>query len=101
MDLQIRFYDDTVRVVLTRYHDSRFVYCPNAINLCNEIIDGIKNLDQAKMSMLGMDGPNVNWLIFDKLNGEREKHNQSPLYNTGSCELHSIHAAFETGMISC
>ena len=73
MDLQIRFYDDTVGEVLTRYLDSRFVYRPNVVNLCNEIIDAIKNLDQAKMSMLGMTGPNFNWLIFDKLNGEREK----------------------------
>ena len=84
MDLQIRFYDDTVGEVLTRYLDSRFVYRPNA-----------------KMSMLGMDGPNVNWLIFDKLNGQHEKHNHSPLYNFGSCGLHFIHGAFETGMISC
>ena len=53
------------------------------------------------MSMLGMDGPNVNWLIFDKLNGEREKHNHSPLYNIDSCRLYSIHGAFETGTISC
>ena len=101
MDLQLRFYDDTVGEVLTRYLDSRFVYRPNAVNLCNEIIDAIKNLDQVKISMLGMDGPNVNWLIFDKLNGEREKHNHLSLYNIGSCGLHSIHGAFETGMISC
>ena len=101
MDLQIRFYDDTVREVLARYLDSRFVSRPNAVNLCNEIIDAIKNLDQAKMSILRIDGPNVNWLIFDKLNGEREKHHHWPLYNIGSCGLHSIHRAFETGMISC
>ena len=100
MDLQIRFYDDTVEV-LTRYLDSRFVNRPNAVNLCNETIDAIKNLDQAKMLMLRMDGPNFNLLIFVKLNGEREKHYHSPLYNIGSCGLHSIHGAFETGMISC
>ena len=29
------------------------------------------------------------------------KNNHSPLYNIGSCGLHSIHGAFETGMISC
>ena len=101
MDLQIRFFVDTVGEVLTRFFDSCFVYCPNAVNLCNEIIDGIKNLDQAKMSMLEMDGPNVNCVIFDKLNGEREKHNHSSLYNMVSCGLHSIHGAFKTGMISC
>ena len=72
MDLQICFYDDTVEV-LTRHLYSRFVYRPNAVNLCNKITDAIKNLDQAKMSMLGMDGPNVDRLIFDKLNGDCEK----------------------------
>ena len=35
MDLQIRFYDNTVGEVLTRYLDSRFVYRPNAVNLRN------------------------------------------------------------------
>ena len=69
MDLQIHFYDDTVGEVLTKYLGSRFVYHPNAVNLCNEIIDAVKNLDQ----VLGIDGPNVNWLIFDKLNGECKK----------------------------
>ena len=101
MDLQIHFCDDTVGEVLTRYLDSRFVYHPNAVNLCNEIIYAMKNLDQAKMSMLGMDGPNNNWQIFDKLNGEREKHNPSSLHNIGSCGHDSIHGAFKTGMISC
>ena len=81
MGLQVRFYDDTVEEVLTRYLDSCSLYCLNAVNLSNEIIDAINNLDQAKISMLGMDGPNVNWLIFDKLNRERKKHNHSPLYN--------------------
>ena len=31
---------------------------------------------------------------------QREKHNYSPLFNVGSCGLHSIHGDFETGMNS-
>ena len=31
---------------------------------------------------------------------QREKHNHAPLFNVGNCGLHSIHGAFETGMIS-
>lgn len=101
MDLQIRFFNNVTGRVATRYLDSRFVYRPNAVNLSIEMIDSIKELDSAKLSMIGMDGPNVNWLICDKLNSEREKHNQSQLYNIGSCGLHSIHNAFETGMSAC
>ena len=47
-----------------------------------------------------MDGTNVNWCFFDKINAERKKHNHGPLSNVGSCSLHSIHGAFETGMTS-
>ena len=52
------------------------------------------------MIMLGMDGPNVNWCVFDKINEEREKHNYAPLFNVGICGLHLIHGAFETGITS-
>ena len=52
------------------------------------------------MIMLGMDGPNVNWCIFNKINKEREEHNHAALCIIGSCGLHQIHGAFEKGVIS-
>ena len=80
--------------------DSSFVFCPNANVLPGEIINSIKDFDALRMIMLGMDGPNVKWCVFDKTHAEREKHNHAPLFNVGSCGLHSIHGAFETGMTS-
>ena len=100
MDLQLRFFDNVKGEVITRYFDSRFVYRPNAVNLTNEIIDSIKEFDAIKMTMLGMDGPNVNWAIFEKVNKERETHEHPPLHNIGSCGLHSIHGAFESGILA-
>ena len=100
MDIRIRFYDADSGTVSTRYVDSRFVFHPNASVLSGEIINPIKDLDVSGMIMPGMDGPIVNWCAFDKINAEREKHNYAPLFNVGSCSLHSIHGAFETGMTS-
>ena len=68
--------------------------------LSGEIINSIEDLDASRMIMLGMDGLNVNWCVFDKINVEREKHNHAPLFNVCSCGLHTIHGAFETGMTS-
>ena len=100
MDIHIRFYDVDSGTISTRYLDSRFVFRPNANVLSGEIINAIKDLDGSRMIMLGMDGPDVNWCVFGKINAEREKHNHAPLFNVGSCDLHSIHGAFETGMTS-
>lgn len=72
MDLQIRFYDNTTGEAWSRYLDSRLVYQPNAVNLADNMTNSTKNLDSAKM-LIEIDGPNVNWPIFDKRNGELEK----------------------------
>ena len=36
-----------------------------------EMISSIKDLNASRMIMLGMDGPNVNWCVFDKINVEK------------------------------
>ena len=64
MDAQIRLFDDSDGKVVTHYFGSRFVYRPNAAALVEQILDVIKDIDASKVTMLGMDGPNVNWLIL-------------------------------------
>ena len=47
-----------------RYLDS-FVYDPNVANLSNKIIDSLmESDDKSKLTMLGMDGQNVNRAQF-------------------------------------
>ena len=98
MDICILFYDVDSGTISTRYLDSHFVFHLNSNVLYGEIINSIKDLYASRI-ILGMDGHNVNWCVFDKINAEREKHNHAPLFNVGSyCGLHSIHGAFEIGM---
>ena len=73
MDIHIRFYDVDSATICTRYLDSHFVFRPNTNVLSGEIINSVKDLDASRMIMLGMDGPNVYWCVFDKINAEREK----------------------------
>ena len=49
------------------------------------------------MIQLPMDGPNINWKIFDLLKSYREDAEWSSLLNLGSCSLLIVHGAFQTG----
>ena len=71
MNLQIRFCDKTRGEASTSCFDSCFVFRLDIVNLCNEMTIATKNLDPAKMLMIGIYEPNMNWLIFDKMNGEQ------------------------------
>ena len=99
MDIHISFYDVDSGTISTRYLDSCFVFHRNTNVLSGEIINSIKDLDASRKIMLGMDGLNVNWCVFDKISAEKEKYH-APLFNVGSCDLHLIHGVFETGVTS-
>ena len=64
MESHICFYDVDSGTISTRYLDSRFVFCPNASVLSDEIINSIKDLDVPRMIMLRMDGPNLIAMSF-------------------------------------
>ena len=49
------------------------------------------------MVQISMDGPNVNWSLFKKVEEERKLKNLPQLINIGSCALHIVHGAFENG----
>ena len=64
MESHICFYDVDSGTISTRYLHSRFVFCPNASVLSDEIINSIKDLDVPRMIMLRMDGPNLIGMSF-------------------------------------
>ena len=44
-----------------------------------------------------MDGPNVNWKMYEKITKERSANEQYPgLTVVGSCSLHVVHGFFRT-----
>ena len=42
---------------------------------------------------LSMDGPNVNWSLFESLNDHLRDEHGFTLLNVGSCGLHTLHNA--------
>ena len=72
--MMIRFWDKETIQVETRYFDSRFFKRLNADNILSELLNSISNLPEKNILVLSMDGPNINWSIFGKLNAHREKN---------------------------
>ena len=52
-------------------------------DLRQELLHGIINLDSKKVSMLSMDGPNVNWLVLQLVNEHRKLNELAKLIPTG------------------
>lgn len=100
MDLQVRFWDDTLKQVRTRYLSSTFLQRPNAKNLLDCLLEELKKFSPSKLLQLSMDGPNVNWNVFELLKEERSKQEYPQLVNIGSCGLHIVHGAFKTAIQS-
>ena len=67
MDLNIRFFNNTTNMVVTRYLDSKFLERPNADNVFTCIRESISGLSESKFLQLSMNDPSVNWVVLDKL----------------------------------
>ena len=57
----------------------------------------MEDLDLGRMIQLSMDGPNVNWSIFETVSSIREERDLPALIKIGSCSLHIFHGAFQFG----
>ena len=64
MDIHVRFWDSEKSQPETRFLTPMFLKKATAEDLQQELLHGIMNNDPEKMSMLSMDGPNVNWLVL-------------------------------------
>jgi len=98
MDLQVRFWDDTLKQVRTRYLTSTFLKRPNAKNMLDCLLEALKVFPPEKFLQLSMDGPNVKWNVLELLQQERAKEERPEIVNIGSCGLHIVHGAFKTGI---
>ena len=93
-----RYWDNEKGLVKTNYLDSRFVFRPNADNLHDELHNALQSLPEKNMLQMSMDGPNTNWKVFELLFSYRNEKEWSNLLNLGSCGLHIVHGAFQTGI---
>lgn len=70
----------------------------NAVNLKKEVLNAIKDLDMGKFLQLGMDEPRTNWNVLDLITDHQVAIGFQKTYDIGSCWLHNLHGAFQTGM---
>ena len=68
MDIHVRFWDSEKSQAETRFLTSMFLKKATPEDLRQELLHGVMNFDPKKMSMLSMDGLNVNWLILKLVN---------------------------------
>ena len=59
--------------------------------------DSASGFNEANVLQLAMDGPNVNWLVLNKLGDLLIANGHEKAVNIGSCAQHSIHGGFQTG----
>jgi hypothetical protein len=98
MDVQIRFWNESLYEVQTRYLTSRFFRRPNADNILHELLEATDTLPQKSMVMLSMDGSNTNWKVYENLKSHRTEKEFPQIIDVGSCGLHVVHGAFQTGV---
>ena len=73
---------------------------PTAKNLLESMTTSLATINSINLTQLSMDGPSVNWLLFDLLEKQHEEQELPKLLNIGSCNLHVIQGAFKSGFQS-
>ena len=95
MDFVVRYFNKDG--VTCRYITSEFLDHTHVDDL--KKFEGIKDLEKKKMLPVSMDGPNVNWKLYDSIVEEQNENDDYPdLIDIGSCSLHVVHGAFRTGV---
>ncbi|XP_051238135.1 uncharacterized protein LOC127353140 [Dicentrarchus labrax] len=95
MDLHVCIWDGGK--VRTRYVGSEFFGHATARDVVDKMIPVLEGIGVKNLVQLSMDGPHVNWKIFDMLQKEVLGDVNKSLLNIGSCGLHVIHNAFRDG----
>ena len=95
LDIHIRlWHHDQVK---SRYFQSKFIGHASADDLLLHFSEATEDLIRNGLLQVSMDGPSVNWSFFNKMDRDIKEHQDAQLINIGSCGLHVLHGAFQTG----
>jgi hypothetical protein len=87
LDLFIRFWDSTENCVVTRFWDSKFMGHASAVDLMKSIMPSMSSLLTQDLIQLSMDGPNVNWKLYENLETRLSHDHHKKLINTGNFQF--------------
>ena len=97
MDVFIRFWGIDRHKVSSRFYDSRFLGHTTHLDVLSSLEDSVKKIDAIRMIQLSMDGPNTNLKVLEEYQKKRVEGELPQFIDTGTCNLHTAHGAFETG----
>lgn len=95
MDLHVRLWDGAN--VKTKYIGSEFMGHSSALDVVGKMTNLLSEIGVNNLIQISMDGPNVNWKVFEILQKSVQKDVGKSLVNIGSCGLHILHNAFRDG----
>ena len=98
LDISIWFWDDIANEAVRRYFHCRFFKRPNADNILEKLLKATTNLPTKSLSMLSIDWPNISWSVHEKLKNIQSCEEVPQMFEVGSCGLHVIHGAFQSGV---
>ena len=99
MDILLRYWDN-ITTVKVRFSNSSYLGYTTHKDLLEGFNSSVSDLDLSKIIQLSMDGPNVNWKFARTLSKDRTENGLSDLIDIGSCPLHIINGAFQTGSMT-
>jgi len=98
MDIVVRYWNVNDHIVSTRYFGSAFMGHATSDDLLASFRSALAAVPLSSLLQVSMDGPTVNWKFLDLLEKcMEEEHILTKLINMGSCGLHVVHGAFQSG----
>lgn len=97
MDFILRYWSNEKHQVVTRYFNSAFLGHTRADDLLAAFCKVLEKIDLKSLISVSMDGPTVNWSFLQKLVSQRKQNSLPEILNVGSCGLHIVHGAVQTG----
>jgi len=89
LDVYARYWNEGL--VITRFLSAEFLGHATADDVLAKLLSSLDGLNRT------MDGPLVNWKVFDTLQQRLKTDADVTLLNIGSCSLHQVHGAFKFG----
>jgi hypothetical protein len=95
LDVRVRYWQ--AGQVRSQYLGSEFLGHSASEDVQQKLYSNTKDLNIHDMIQVSMDGPNVNWKVYELIQQDIKSQSAVLLINVGSCGLHQVNGAFKAG----